>query len=148
MGYMIRQKDGGQVSQNTSRKEEKSMNNSPSSSGFVPKVIRLIARVISILIIAIWGFFIVAELIGNKPSDGMPLTKDDYIQFVMMAIWFVGLVVAWKKELVGGIMILVAFAIHTYINFNVLISIAFLVPLAGLLFLISWWLRRPKASVE
>jgi hypothetical protein len=47
----------------------------------------------------------------------------------------------------GGIMVLVAFAIHTYVNYNVMISIGCFVPMAGLLFLISWWLRRPQPSV-
>jgi hypothetical protein len=120
----------------------------PSLSHFISNVIRWIARLISIVVILIWGFFLTADIIGGSQGGAQLLTKDDYIQFFMMAIWFVGLIVAWRKEFIGGIIILIAFAIQTFVNYRILLSIGFLIPLTGLLFLISWWLRKPQPSAK
>jgi hypothetical protein len=110
------------------------------------KVSRWVARSISLVVLAIWGFFIIAHLIsgltggGEEPSRA--LRPDDYIGLVAMGGWLVGLMLGWRSESVGGTIVILTFVISAAINPNVLSIPFLLIPTAGILFLVSWWVRR------
>jgi hypothetical protein len=98
-------------------------------------------------ILLVWGFFIVAHLIGDEGEPSRPLIVDDYILLAMMGVWLVGLVVAWKWELAGGTMTLVALAVAAFVNWRVLTFPGILVAVTAVLFLFSWWLHRMSTDV-
>lgn len=114
------------------------------------KIARWAARGISLVVLAIWGFFIVAHLIngftgeGEEPSQA--LRFDDYIGLAAMGGWLIGLMVGWRWESIGGAIVIVAFAVSAAINPNILSFPFLLIPTAGLLFLVSWWIRRKTAQ--
>jgi hypothetical protein len=124
------------------------MNTSPSSRRPGAKAIRWIARILSALIILFWGFLLVAGAIeGRKPTDP-PLTSNDYIMLVLMGIWLVGLLIAWKWEVPGASVVLVAFAANAFFNINILTFPALVVPFTGILFLVAGWLDKPAVAVN
>ena len=61
-----------------------------------------------------------------------------------LVISLVGLAVAWKWELAGATMTLVAVVIGAVINWRVLVFPGTLIPLAACLFLICWWMNRTR----
>ena len=64
--------------------------------------LRWSARVISILVLVFWGIFIIAHLFGDAEDGGNPLTTRDFVLFVLMGGWLLGLALGWKWELLGG----------------------------------------------
>jgi hypothetical protein len=63
-----------------------------------------------------------------------------------MVISLVGLAVAWKWELTGATMTLVAVVIGAVINWRVLAFPITLIPLTACLFLLSWWMNRTRIN--
>jgi fucose 4-O-acetylase-like acetyltransferase len=101
------------------------------------------ARVLSVLILLFWGFFIVAHLFGEEQAVPQPLPFSDYIVLTTMGVTLIGLVVAWKWEFVGGAMTLGAIMITALVNWRVLLFPFVLLPVTAVLFLSSWWMRKP-----
>jgi len=115
-------------------------------------IIRWLARIIGTLSVAVVLFLIVAESVEKGriaiDSDRIPMTA-----FMLLA--FIGLIIAWKWEGLGG-----AMALGGLIAFNILAPasparggifiIAGLYGLPALLFLFCWWQTRkqlnPKAT--
>ena len=124
------------------------MNVSSSLSSRVSKAIRWIARVLSALIILFWGFMIVAHVVGGSNSQGSPLTINDNLKLILMVIYLIGLVIAWKWEVAGATVVLVAFAGNAILGIDIFSFPLILVPITACLFLLSWWLRRPRTPVE
>lgn len=116
------------------------------------KVSRWAARGISLVVLAIWGFFIVAHLISGLSGEGeeasRSLRTDDYVGFTAMGAWLVGLMVGWRWEFLGGTIVIVAFVVSAVVNPNVLLFPFLLIPTAGLLFLVSCWIRRMDLEVS
>lgn len=116
------------------------------------KVSRWAARGISLVVLAIWGFFIVAHLINGLAGGGeeasRPLGTDDYFGLLAMGGWLVGLILGWRWESLGGTIVIVAFVVSAVVNPNVLSFPFLLIPTAGLLFLVSWWIRRKTPHGE
>jgi len=106
------------------------------------KVARAAARMLSALILVVWGYFIVAYLIGDEGNASRPLIASDYVGLIAMGAWLIGLAVAWKWEFIGGMMALLAFAISVVANSKMLSFPFVIIPLAAVLFLASWWMRR------
>lgn len=108
-------------------------------------ITRWSARVLSALLLAFWGFFIIAHLIGDEGRATRPLNWTDYFLLAAMIGWLAGLALAWKWELLGGTLSLVALS---PILIRALLagprpSLPFvLLALASVLFLISAWLSR------
>jgi len=61
-----------------------------------------------------------------------------------MVISLAGLGVAWKWELLGGAMTLGAVLIGAVVNWRAFVSLTALIPLAAILFLLSWWMSRTR----
>src|SRR5574340_276112 len=89
------------------------MENPSPSSHRAARSIRWVARVLSVLIVIFWGFFlgaaVVASLTGAPPPSqarpGGP-SMAEYLSLIFTAIGLVGLVVAWKWELTGATIVL------------------------------------------
>ena len=119
----------------------------PSASN-AAKAARWAARGLSALILLFWGFFLLSGLFGGESEASRPLNARDYVGLVTMGLWLIGLVIAWKWELLGGGMVLVAFVIAGVANTNVFSLPFLIVPTAAVLFLASWWLRRSVLSLD
>lgn len=109
------------------------------------KIIRWIARIWSILV------FVVAllEIFTPDPNATEPVPVADWFLLSLWGVAILGLLVAWRWELVGGIITIVTMFIrelawvilkgHWLVNF--LIVWLFVVPPA-ILFLVAWGLER------
>ena len=109
------------------------------------KTVRWIARILSVLIILFWGFFITAPLVGSirgEHSSG-PLSMHDRMGLTLMFAWLLGLALAWKWELAGAALTLTAILIDAFfINWKVVAGLGMLPPITALLFLLCWWMGR------
>jgi hypothetical protein len=73
----------------------------------------------------------------------------DRIGFTLMLAWLLGLALAWKWELAGATLTLVAILIQAFfINPRVLDSLGMLPPIAALLFLFCWWIGRESRQIK
>ena len=76
---------------------------------------------------------------GIPPHDLIGRGTKDYIGLTLMVIWLLGLAVAWKWELAGGLLTLAAILISaSFINCGVLEGLGILPPIAALLFVLCW----------
>ena len=94
------------------------------------------------MILLFWGFFLIAHLISEEGLSSRPLTTSDYIGLATTAGYLVGLAVAWKWELTGGTMTLVAVLIGAVVNWRILTFPGTLIPIAAMMFLSCWWMSR------
>jgi hypothetical protein len=100
------------------------------------KIIRIIARVISVIIIAFaLLMFIGEELQSAKRGTSSPMTFYAFLQIALFAIGLLGLALAWKWELTGGIISLLAFIIIFIINSKALVLQMFIFPANAILFI-------------
>jgi sorbitol-specific phosphotransferase system component IIBC len=115
-------------------------------------IIRWLARIIGTLSIAIFLFLFVAEIVEKGRID---VESDRIIMTVFMFLAFIGLIIAWKWEGLGG-----AMALGGLIAFNILapaspfkgglLVVTGLYGLPALLFVFCWWQTKkqlnPKAT--
>jgi hypothetical protein len=94
------------------------------------------ARILSSVILLFWGWLLLAHVVGEEGGDSRPLVIGDYVVLTATVVSLVGLAVAWKWELVGGILTLAATLIAAFVNWRVLTFPCVLIAIAGLLFLI------------
>jgi len=104
--------------------------------------VRWTARILSLLILLFWGYFIAAHLLGSAAQPSRPLTSNDFIQVSMMLLWLAGLAVAWRWELAGAVITLIAVLIAGWINPGAVGGLGILPPIAGVLFLCCGWMSR------
>jgi hypothetical protein len=107
--------------------------------------VRWSARLLSTLIVLFFGFFLIAHLIGDQGRPSRPLVWNDYVILMSIVISLVGLVLAWKWELVGASVTLVAIAVCAAVNWNILVFPGTLIPLTAVLFLCSRRLHTYRA---
>ncbi|HUG17750.1 MAG TPA: hypothetical protein VMM56_02160 [Planctomycetaceae bacterium] len=105
-------------------------------------VTRWSARVLSGLILCVWGFFIVGHLVGHEGEPSRPLVVQDYLLLTAMGAWLAGLAVAWKWEIVGGVLSLSALLLGAIVNWRLLTFPFLLIAVAAGLFIISGWTSR------
>ncbi|MCK5052039.1 MAG: hypothetical protein KAS53_09985 [Candidatus Cloacimonetes bacterium] len=110
-------------------------------------ILRWIARIWSYLVVTFIVLFVGAHLFS---SDGIGLELDDAIAFAFFPIGLtVGLIIAWWKEGLGGIIAtgsiigfhLTMLFVHGKPDFVLFIE---LLAVPGLLFIICWLLSRKK----
>ena len=104
--------------------------------------LRWVARGLSGLILLFWGFFMAGHLLGDAGRASHPLTANDRVQFAMMLVSLVGLVAAWRWELVGAALTLAALAVEAFINPRALTGLGLLPPITAVLFVLCWWMGR------
>jgi hypothetical protein len=102
-------------------------------------VIRWIARTLSVLILA----FHIASFLGDRSS--VTLTAMDTIKLILWAIILLGMIIAWKWEGIGGLIIIGGFIIQGIINPIIFSAwVMWIAPFTGILFLIYWTQSRKK----
>jgi len=111
-----------------------------SSTNKETKVIRRVARILSVSFIAILWFFFIGETFFQEHHE--PITGNAILQLSITGISLLGLALAWWWESLGGALALTAYIILCFVNPMVLIPPLFPVPLSALLFLVCWWLDR------
>jgi len=105
------------------------------------KGIMWMARISSILILLLIGFIVVMHIIEDDAPSGM-------VTIVSMGSFFVGLISAWRWELIGGLIVIAGY-IFFVINIPIIIVSPYTICLiSAILFLISWYLKRKKAKEE
>ena len=103
------------------------------------KIFRWTLRVLS----AIFIIFFLFMFIGETLDSANPLSTNSIIQLSLMGIGLIGLGLAWKWELIGGIIALVAFVGLAIINPETLhFSLLLLYPATAILFIVLWALSR------
>ncbi len=106
------------------------------------KILRWILRVLSGLIIVFFLFMFIGETLFN-PKPGKPMSINEIIQLSVNGIGLIGLGLAWKWELMGGIIALVAFIVLAIINPIILKGpLLFIWPIIAILFIVLWALSR------
>lgn len=109
-------------------------------------VVRWVARVISVPVLLYCGFFLVANLIGINEPPSLPHNMRDFIGLTALIVSLAGLVVAWKWEVAGAAVTLVAVLIGIVINPIGLLSWLAAIPVDALLFLLCGWMSRTGRS--
>lgn len=119
------------------------------------RVIRWIARIFGTFFAAYLVFTTIANLIMDyKAWDYIP-----YVYFTFFIVFAIGVVIAWFKEKIGGIILIAAAVIGSIfsiivglnnpdfdlLDFIILAALPFLI--LGILFLIYWW-KSSKLSTS
>ncbi|MFN0069201.1 MAG: hypothetical protein ACKVYV_16395 [Limisphaerales bacterium] len=94
------------------------------------------------LILLVWGYFILANLLGEAGRPSRPLTAGDAALITTMLAGLAGLALAWRHELAGAGVTLASVAIAAYLNSRAATGLAVLPLVAALLFLIAWSIGR------
>jgi len=122
--------------------------------------IRWIARVVGTLLVLFTLFIFFGEMIEGYHRNGkIDLETFNILIIITFIFWFLGLaglILAWWKEGVGGILSFICtviFLILVKVNANVnpearftVILFIFLIP--SVLFIIYWWLTKKAARNE
>ena len=96
------------------------------------------------------GLFIAGFIIGE--NSGEPLINNDWIDNAILllsvaGLGIIGLGLAWKWELVGGIIASVAFIGLAIINPSLLdYGLLFIWPITAILFIVLWALSRNRTE--
>ncbi|MBU4314042.1 MAG: hypothetical protein KJ821_04535 [Actinobacteria bacterium] len=128
------------------------MDNISNSSDRTAKRIRWAARVIGITAGAFWVISLIASSIAEF---GTPVPIEGFILAGLVAINVIGIITAWWKEKIGGIIIVTAAAslcTFSYIEAGHNKILALLISgfpflISGILFLISWWRSKKVYSL-
>ncbi len=101
-------------------------------------LIRWSARILSGLIVLFFGFFLIAHLIEDQGRPTRPLAWGDYLILTTLVVSLLGLLLAWKWELAGAAVTLVAILVCAVVNWRILVSPGALIPISSVLYLVSW----------
>ena len=119
------------------------MENVSNSSDRTDKRIRWAARVIGIIVGAFWVISLIASSIAEF---GTPVPIEGFILAGLITINVAGVIIAWWKEKIGGIIIVAAVSLCTFsyitAGHNEILAMLFSgfpFLISGILFLISWW---------
>ena len=100
------------------------------------------ARMLTLAILCLWGFFMVAHVLGDAEGSSHALNMNDYASLVLMVASVVGLGLALKWERLGATMAIAAVAVGAVFNWRVLVFPPALIPIAAVLFLFYAYLRN------
>jgi hypothetical protein len=121
------------------------MDESASSSVRTVQWIRWIVRILSLLFVAFYLYIGIGEsLEGRSRPQNPPMATRAVVELTIIGVSLLGLLLAWKWELAGGIVALAAFVLACLINHGLLAF--YPVAIAAFLFLTCWWLNRPHLS--
>lgn len=108
-------------------------------------VARWMARVFSGMILLFWGWLLAAHMFGDAGRSSRGLTLSDYVMLGSLVTSLAGLVIAWRWEVVGAIMTLLAVTVCAVVNWKLLIFPGMFIPITATLFLLSGLLERVPA---
>jgi hypothetical protein len=118
---------------------------SPSPQVHPPLVtlVRWVAHVLSVLVLFFFAVMFGGELMQGRTPD---LKPQEILFFAAMAVQLIGLLIAFRKEMLGGLMVLVGFLLHAVVMPRSALNPFFAVlPFTGLLRLSCAWLERHQA---
>lgn len=119
------------------------------------EILRWIARVWSLVILFFFLLILIGEIISSHTEEAMTLS-DVGMLFLFPFATCVGLVLAWRWELLGGVISLTSIILFTAImsiagRFNTpsrfLILLAF-IAVPGVLFIIIWSVSKRNRTLE
>lgn len=100
------------------------------------KTPRIIARVVSAIIVVFALIMFIGETMESaKRATSSPMTLYMFLQLALFAIGLLGLALAWKWELIGGIISLLAFITIFIVNPSALLWPMFIFPANAILFI-------------
>jgi hypothetical protein len=101
------------------------------------KTPRIVARIMSAIFVGFALLMFIGEAIqSNKRGTGEPMTTYTIVQLTLFAIGLLGLAFAWKWELTGGIISLIAFITIFIVNPDALLLPMFIFPGNAILFIV------------
>ncbi len=107
------------------------------------KQLRNIARILSIIIIVFSVFMFMGYRVFPDPDEIKPLSTNAIMGFYIVGIGFTGLLIAWKWELTGAVISLIAYAGLVVIFPMVLMpSPMYVWPITAALFIVIWKRKR------
>jgi len=122
------------------------MKNKTSLENKSTRVLRRIARYLGLFLILLTLIFAFPELIAEHNPNAEPTKIDIILAGVLM---LVGLGIAWKWELIGGVISLIGFIGVGILKPDAMkMPMLYLFPLAAILFLICWRLGKLHNSKE
>ena len=102
-----------------------------------------LTRVLSTLIIVGSLLFYIGYQVFPEPGEGNPLSMNEIIGFCFVVVGFIGLLLAWKWELTGAVISLIAYASLAVIYPMILVPNPMYVwPGTAVLFIVLWNRRR------
>jgi len=100
------------------------------------KIPRIVARVMSALFVGFALFMFIGETMESaKRANPEPITSYTIIQLTLFGIGLFGLALAWKWELIGGIISLLAFIAIFIVNPEAILLPMFIFPANAILFI-------------
>jgi hypothetical protein len=109
--------------------------------------IHWIARILSLLIISLFIFFLIAHLLSDLPNDSLQwelLNEKEKIQFIFIGLGLFGLVIGWMKPLWGGTLAMICIFCISWINPMTLTSPFLIIGIVALLYIITGLLALRK----
>ena len=108
------------------------------------KVLRWTARIFSIIIVSFLWFMLSAHYFGSAEDP------PEFFMTTFLLILPIGLIIAWKWELYGSIIVfisLIIFHMSMFVKGNFsFIPFIDIAVIPGILFFISWYMRRCKET--
>jgi len=100
------------------------------------KIPRLIARIMSAIIVGFALIMFIGETMESaKKVSPEPMTLYTMLQLILFGIGLLGLAIAWKWEMAGGIISLLAFILLFIVNPAALLLPMFIFPANAILFI-------------
>ncbi len=118
------------------------MGNKKSDIQFL-KIIRLTSRILS--------FFLLVLFIAFAFGEGLPfineVTSHETLLFIAVFIMLVGVIIAFKYELVGGSFMILAYVFFSIVSKQLIAGPIFpLFLLIGLLYIYYWWKTKRESN--
>lgn len=102
-----------------------------------------IARWTATILGTLFVLMFLALVFGEGPPNPFKVSATENLSFFLMTVLFLGLVLAWFREGLGGAITVAAFAALVLISRSYLHLPALLIPAAiGVLHMICWYFRR------
>lgn len=116
---------------------------------YIRKSILWMARIWGSLIIVFIMVFLIAHILEKEPSgEGISGTKEliTFICFPILTI--IGLLLAYKREGLGGLVASLALITAMSLNSIIDLKFVFLIFPPGVLYLVYWYLNRKDKQIE
>jgi hypothetical protein len=105
-------------------------------------------RVLTVLIIVFSVFMYMGYRVFPEPEEINPLSTNEIIGFYIVGIGFIGLLFAWKWEITGALISLIAYVGLAVIHPLILVpSPMYVWPGTAVLFILLWK-RRRNTNIE
>lgn len=107
------------------------------------KTLRIVALVLSAIVVVFALVMFIGEgMESHKRGTAEPMTTYSIVQLILMGIGLLGLALAWKWEMAGGVISLVAFILLFIVNPDALLWTMLVFPAIAILFIASAYFRK------